>query len=103
MPLGTILSKQAINTLTQLHAELVREDRLQPQEWRQASNADDAGLTARGMMVAILDGKDPQPSRKQELDVQAAILAALRKHQGKGVETVGTDRPVRWRLTAEDK
>jgi hypothetical protein len=55
-------------------------------------------LTAREMMLAILDGKEPQPSRKQELDVQAAILAALRNHQGKGVEAAGDGRPARWQI-----
>jgi hypothetical protein len=56
-------------------------------------------MTARELMLAILDGKEPQPSRKQELDVQAAILAALRNHSGKGVEPCGDIRPVQWRLT----
>jgi hypothetical protein len=46
-------------------------------------------LTAREMMLAILDGKEPTATRKQELDVQAAILAALRKHQGKASRRSG--------------
>jgi hypothetical protein len=58
-------------------------------------------LTAREMMLAILDGKEPTAYRKQELDVQAANLAALRNHDGKGVEPCGDLRPVRWRLLAE--
>jgi hypothetical protein len=145
MPLGTILSKQAINTLTQLHAELAGKidsnrksgDKLRMQMMqveavikmlrpdfpinRIAPKRRNTGnpwfkrgtlyraaidvlrraekpLTAREMMLAILDGKAPQPSRKQELDVQAAILAALRKHQGKGVETAGDGRPARWQI-----
>jgi len=56
-------------------------------------------LTAHEMAMAVLDGKEPTPTRKQEIDVQAAILAALRNHSGKGVEPVGEGRPVRWQLT----
>lgn len=45
-------------------------------------------MTARQMTLAILDGKQPTPTRKQEIDVQAAILAAMRNHDEKGVEPV---------------
>jgi hypothetical protein len=145
MPLGTILSKQAIQTLTQLHAELggkietnrksgdklrmqmmqveavikmLRPDfpinRIAPKRrntgnpwfkrgtlYRSAIDVlrrAERPLTAREMMLAILDGKEPQASRKQELDVQAAILAALRDHQGKGVQQIGSERPFKWEL-----
>jgi hypothetical protein len=58
-------------------------------------------MTARELALAVLDGKQPTPTRKQEIDIQAAILAALRNHAGKGVEPVpngsGTG-PVGWRL-----
>ena len=37
-------------------------------------------------------------TRKQENALQAAILAALRDHAGKGVEQAGEARPARWRL-----
>jgi hypothetical protein len=145
MPLGTILSKQAIHTLTQLHAELAGKiegnrksgDKLRMQmmqveavmkmlnpevnlraisvkrrnvgnPWfkrgtlyraaldvlRQAEKP----LTAREMMLALLEGKEPQASRKQELDLQAAILATMRKRSGKSVEGVPGQGPVRWRL-----
>ena len=36
-------------------------------------------MTAREITDAVLADKDPQPTRKQAIDVQAAILAALRK------------------------
>lgn len=149
MPLGTILSKQAINTLTQLHAELAGKidynrksgDKLRMQMMqveavikmlrpdfpinRIAPKRRNTGnpwfkrgtlyrsaidvlrlsgkpLTAREMTMAVLDGKTPTPpTRKQEIDVQAAILAALRNHSGKGVEPVGEGRPVRWRLMGD--
>jgi hypothetical protein len=55
-------------------------------------------LTAREMAMAVLDGKTPTPTRKQEIDIQAAILAALRNHAGKGVETVGEGRVARWKI-----
>ena len=143
MPLGTILSKQAIHTLTQLHAELAGKietnrksgDKLRSQmmqveavikmlapdfnighispkrrvignPWfkrgtmfRSAVDAmRRAGrpLTCREITDAVLKGKTPQPTRKQEIDVQAAILAALRKRNGEMV--VGEGSPARWRL-----
>jgi hypothetical protein len=149
MPLGTILSKQAIHTLTQLHAELAGKietnrksgDKLRAQmvqveavikmlapefnvsriapkrrntgnPWFKRGTLYRAAidvlrraekpLTAREMTMAVLDGKTPTPTRKQEIDVQAAILAALRDHSGKGVEPCGDVRPVRWKLTAAD-
>ena len=55
-----------------------------------------APMTAREIMLAVLDGKTPVPSRKQEKDVQAAILAGLRKRNGNSV--VGEGSPARWKL-----
>jgi hypothetical protein len=54
-------------------------------------------MTAREITDAVRDGFR-QSTRKQAIDVQAAILALMRKHDGKGVELVGTVRPARWRL-----
>lgn len=145
MPLGTILSKQAIHTLTQLHAELAGKidsnrksgDKLRMQMMqveavikmlrpdfpinRIAPKRRNTGnpwfkrgtlyrgaldvlrtagkpLTAREMAAALLDGKTPAPTRQQEKDIQAAILAAMRDHAGKGVVQAGDDRPARWKL-----
>jgi hypothetical protein len=53
-------------------------------------------LTAREMMLALLDGKEPRATRKQELDLQAAILATMRKRDGGAV--VGKGSPARWKL-----
>ena len=149
MPLGTILSKQAIQTLTQLHAELggkietnrksgdklrvqmmqveavikmLRPDfpinRIAPKRrntgnpwfkrgtlYRSAIDVlrrAEKPMTAREMTMAVLDGKHPTPTRKQEIDVQAAILAALRDHSGNGVEPCGDGRPVRWKISVHD-
>jgi hypothetical protein len=143
MPRAEILSKQAIHTLTQLHAELAGKietnrksgDKLRSQmvqveavikmlapdfnvsrispkrrvignPWfkrgtmfRSAVDAmRRAGrpMTAREITDAVLADKDPQPTRKQAIDVQAAILAALRKRDGGTV--VGEGSPVKWRL-----
>jgi hypothetical protein len=43
----------------------------------------------REMLLAMLDGKEPTATQKQELDVQAAILAALRKRSGTTVAGEG--------------
>ena len=55
-------------------------------------------MTARELTMAVLDGKQPTPTRKQEIDVQAAILAAMRDHVGKGIERAGEEVPARWIL-----
>jgi hypothetical protein len=39
-------------------------------------------MSAREIAVALIAGKTPQATRKQALDLQAAILAALRKRNG---------------------
>ena len=56
-----------------------------------------APMTAREIADALLAGKTPPATRKQVMDVQAAVLAALRKRNGESV--VGEGAPVRWRLS----
>lgn len=64
-------------------------------------------MTAREMMLAVLDGKEPQATRKQEIDMQAAILSLMRSRTGKSVEPVtgmrgpGLSGAVGWRLVAD--
>jgi hypothetical protein len=53
-------------------------------------------MTARQIADTLLDGKKPEATRKQAIDLQAAILAALRKRNGQGV--TGEGAPARWRL-----
>jgi hypothetical protein len=143
MPRAEIASKQAVYTLTQLHAELAGkflENRnaavkiktamlqveavlqmLQPgfsvaaiaAKRRNKSNpwfkrgtlfrsAVDvlrragAPMTAREISDALIADKAPQATPKQARDLQAAILAALRKRDGKTV--VGDGVPARWQL-----
>jgi hypothetical protein len=143
MPKAEISSKQALHTLTQLHAELAGKietnrnqgDKLRAQmvqveavikmlapdfsvagiaaKRRNKSNpwfkrgtlfrsAVDvmrrAGtpMTARDIAQALLADKAPQATRKQALDLQAAILVALRKRNGGAV--IGEGAPARWRL-----
>jgi uncharacterized protein (DUF4415 family) len=145
MPLGHILTKQALNTLTQLHGELAGKietnrksgDKLRAQmvqveavikmldpefnaraisakrrnmgnPWFKRGTLYRAVLdvlrkatepmTADALAKAVLEGKQPVPSRQQEARIEAAILAALRQHMGKGVERVGA-LPFTWRLT----
>lgn len=144
MPRAEILSKQAMHTLTQLHAELAGKietnrksgDKLRSQmvqveavmkmldpdfnaraisakrrnlgnPWfkrgtlyrsavdvlRRATSP----MTARQISDALLAGKTPVPSRKQEEALQAALLAALRVRNGKTV--VGEGAPAKWRLS----
>ena len=57
-----------------------------------------APMTAREIADALLAGKTPQATRKQIMDVQAAILAALRKRNGTAV--YGEGSPARWKLAA---
>jgi hypothetical protein len=45
----------------------------------------------------LLVGKTPEATRRQENNLEAAILAALRKRKGGTV--VGEGFPQRWRLT----
>jgi hypothetical protein len=53
-------------------------------------------MTARQISDALLAGKTPTATRKQEEALQAAIFAALRVRDGKTV--VGEGSPARWRL-----
>jgi hypothetical protein len=143
MPRAETASKQAIFTLSQLHAELAgkfAENRnagvkiktammqveavlqmLQPSfdvrgisaKRRNKSNpwfkrgtlfrsAVDvlrratAPMTAREIAEVRIAGKAPQATRKQAIDLQAAILVALRKRNGGAV--VGAGAPARWQL-----
>jgi hypothetical protein len=56
-------------------------------------------MTAREIADALVADKAPQATRKQAIDLQAAILAALRKRDGAMV--VGVGAPARWLLRAE--
>jgi hypothetical protein len=53
-------------------------------------------MTAREIADALIAGKAPQATRKQAIDLQAAVLDALRKRDGTMV--VGEGAPARWRL-----
>jgi hypothetical protein len=53
-------------------------------------------MTAREIAQTLIADRAPQASRKQALDLQAAILVALRKRNGGPV--VGEGSPARWRL-----
>ena len=53
-------------------------------------------MTAREIAATLIAGKAPQATRKQAIDLQAAILAALRKRNGGTV--IGEGAPVRWTL-----
>jgi hypothetical protein len=57
-----------------------------------------APMTAREIADALIADKAPQATRKQAVDLQAAILVALRKHNGAMV--VGEGVPARWMLRA---
>jgi hypothetical protein len=143
MPRAEILSKQAMHTLTQLHAELAGKietnrksgDKLRSQmvqveavmkmldpdfnaraisaKRRNAGNPwfkrgtlyravvdtlrrAERPMTADDICKALLAGKTPAATGKQENNLQAAILAALRKRDGGAV--VGEGSPARWRL-----
>jgi hypothetical protein len=143
MPRAEILSKQAMHTLTQLHAELAGKietnrksgDKLRSQmvqveavmkmldpdfnaraisaKRRNVGNPwfkrgtlyravvdtlrrAERPMTADDICKALLAGKSPAATGKQENNLQAAILAALRKRDGRAV--VGEGSPARWRL-----
>ena len=53
-------------------------------------------MTADDICQALLAGKMPVATRKQENNLQAAILAALRKRKGSVV--IGEGFPQRWQL-----
>jgi hypothetical protein len=56
-------------------------------------------MTARQITDALIAEKAPQATRKQAIDIQAAILAALRKRNGAMV--IGGGSPAQWRLVQE--
>jgi hypothetical protein len=56
----------------------------------------EAPMTARQIAGALIADKAPQATRKQAIDLQAAILSALRKRNGGMV--IGEGAPARWRL-----
>jgi hypothetical protein len=53
-------------------------------------------MTAREIADTLIAGKAPQATRKQAIDLQAAILVALRKRNG--VTVTGIGAPARWAL-----
>jgi hypothetical protein len=53
-------------------------------------------MTAREIADALVADNAPQATRKQAIDLQAAILAALRKRDGATVVSEGA--PARWKL-----
>jgi hypothetical protein len=53
-------------------------------------------MTSREISDALIADKAPPATRKQAIDLQAAILAALRKRNGGAV--IGDGAPARWRL-----
>jgi hypothetical protein len=55
-------------------------------------------MTVREIATALIADKAPQATRKQAIDLQAAILAGFRKRDGKTV--VGEGTPARWWLAA---
>lgn len=57
-----------------------------------------APMTADDICKALLAGKRPAPTPKQDENLQAAILAALRKRNGTAV--TGEGHPTRWHLVA---
>ena len=146
MPRAEIASKQAIFTLSQLHAELAGNllanklaavkirtammqveavlQMLQPgfsvaaiaAKRRNKSNpwfkrgtlfrsAVDVMRRAAVPMTArddaLIADKAPQATRKQAIDLQAAILVALRKRNGAAV--AGEGAPARWRLVRTEE
>jgi len=53
-------------------------------------------MTARKISDALLAGKTPPATRKQEETLRAALLAALRVRNGK--TAVGEGSPAKWQL-----
>jgi hypothetical protein len=143
MPRAEILTKQAVFTLSQLHAELagkflenrnaavkIKTAMLQVEAVLQMLRPDfdiraisakrrnksnpwfkrgtlyrsaldvlrraQAPMTAREIAEALIADKAVPATRKQFTDLQAAVLAALRKRYGGAV--VGEGVPARWRL-----
>jgi hypothetical protein len=57
-----------------------------------------APMTSREIADALIADKAPQATRKRAIDLQAAVLAALRKRNGGTV--VGDGAPTRWKLAS---
>jgi hypothetical protein len=57
-------------------------------------------MTAREIAEALIAGKAVSATRKQFVDLQAAVLTALRRRDGAMV--VGDGAPARWRLKGAD-
>jgi len=57
-------------------------------------------MTARELAEAMIADKAVPASRKQFIDLQAAVLAALRKKNGSMV--VGEGAPTKWRILTEE-
>jgi len=55
-----------------------------------------SGMTTRVIAETLIAGKAVPATRKQFVDLQAAVLAALRKRDGATV--VGAGAPARWQL-----
>ena len=55
-------------------------------------------LAASDMVKAMLATKGATATRQQAAKLEAAVWAAMRKHEGNGIEAVGDGRPARWRL-----
>jgi hypothetical protein len=58
-------------------------------------------MTAREITDILIEGKRPPATRKQAINLQAAILAGLRKRNGKTVVEEGD--PARWSLPHGDE
>jgi hypothetical protein len=58
--------------------------------------------TASDMVRAMLAAKGATATRQQAAKLEAAVWAAMRKHNGRGIEAVGNGKPARWRLTANN-
>jgi hypothetical protein len=54
-------------------------------------------MTAREIADALVADKAPEATRKQAIDLQAAILSALRRRDGAVV--IGEGAPAWWSLT----
>jgi hypothetical protein len=59
-----------------------------------------APMTARQITDALMAEKAPTATRKQAIDIQAAILAPMRKRDGETV--VGEGSPTRWELKVSE-
>ena len=57
-------------------------------------------MTAREITDALITEKAPEATRKQAIDIQAAILASLRKRKGGTVSGEGV--PTRWLLKRQE-